>query len=62
MRPNGLMLADNVLQGGRVLDPADTSPPVEAIRAFNERLVADERVEVSMLPLGDGLTIARKRL
>jgi caffeoyl-CoA O-methyltransferase len=61
MRPGGLLLADNVLQGGRVLDQTDTSPSVVAIRAFNERLVADDRVEVSMLPLGDGLTIARKR-
>ncbi|MGE5626387.1 MAG: class I SAM-dependent methyltransferase [Bacillota bacterium] len=61
LRPGGLMAVDNVLWSGRVLDPADRSEDTRAIRAFNEKLHTDERVDVSMLPLGDGLTLARKR-
>ncbi|MBU6430333.1 MAG: class I SAM-dependent methyltransferase [Cyanobacteria bacterium REEB65] len=61
LRPNGLVLVDNVLWGGAVIDPDDRDPSTEAIRAFNRVLHADERVDLSMLPLGDGLTLARKR-
>jgi caffeoyl-CoA O-methyltransferase len=61
MRPNGLILVDNVLWGGNVVsEDADDANRV-AIRAFNERVAADDRVESVMLPLGDGLTLLRKR-
>jgi predicted O-methyltransferase YrrM len=61
LRPGGLVLVDNVLWSGRVLDADDRSEDTAAIRAFNEILHQDERVDLSMLPIGDGLTLARKR-
>jgi caffeoyl-CoA O-methyltransferase len=61
MRPNGLILVDNVLWGGAVVDPSDSSADTEAIRAFNDHVAADERVDKVMLPIADGLTLARKR-
>ncbi|RNL82097.1 O-methyltransferase [Halostreptopolyspora alba] len=61
MAPGGVLLADNTLSHGRVVDDSDTSPPVQGIRDFNDHVVADERVEVVLLPIGDGLTLARKR-
>ncbi|EFC78758.1 O-methyltransferase [Parafrankia sp. EUN1f] len=64
LNPNGLIIVDNVLQSGRVLaeDGAGTeaSPNVVAMRAFNEALARDRRVQVVMLPVADGLTLARK--
>lgn len=59
-RPGGLLVYDNTLLGGRVLDPA-ASGDAAALRAFNSRLVDDDRVEVVVLPMADGLTLARKR-
>lgn len=61
LRPGGVVAVDNVLWSGRVLDKADMSEDTVAIRAFNKTLHNDERVELSMLPIGDGLTLARKR-
>lgn len=61
LRPGGLVLVDNVLWSGAVIDAKDKSEDTVAIRAFNEALRKDERVDVSMLPVGDGLTLARKR-
>jgi len=61
LRPGGLVLVDNVLWSGRVLDADDRSEDTQAIRAFNQMLGKDERVDLSMIPLGDGLTLARKR-
>lgn len=61
LRPGGLMLVDNVLWGGSVINPAKQDEDTRAIRAVNEWLHADERIDLSMLPIGDGLTIARKR-
>lgn len=61
VRPGGVILLDNVLWGGAVIDPAKTDAATEAIRALNVKLHADARVDLSMLPLGDGLTLARKR-
>ena len=60
IRPGGLLLADNTLSHGRVIDPEQTSPHVQGIRDFNDRVVADDRVSQVLLPLGDGLTLARK--
>jgi caffeoyl-CoA O-methyltransferase len=61
LRPGGLVLLDNVLWGGAVVDPADAEDDTEAIRAVNDHVAADDRVEVVMLPIADGLTIARRR-
>jgi len=61
LRPGGLLLADNVLWMGRVADPAVADPATQAIRAFNDLVARDERVEKVMLPISDGLTLVRKR-
>lgn len=61
LRPNGLLLVDNVLWGGKVADPSSTSADTIALRELNLRLKEDERFDISMLPVGDGLTLARKR-
>jgi caffeoyl-CoA O-methyltransferase len=61
VRPNGLILVDNVLWGGRVVDDTDTEENTMAIRAFNDLVAADERVDTVMLPVSDGLTLLRKR-
>jgi caffeoyl-CoA O-methyltransferase len=61
LRPGGLVLLDNVLWGGAVVDPADTEPDTVALRAVNDHVAADPRVDVVMLPIADGLTLARKR-
>jgi caffeoyl-CoA O-methyltransferase len=61
LRPGGLVLVDNVLWGGAVVDPANTEADTEAIRAVNDHIAADDRMDVVMLPIADGLTIARKR-
>jgi caffeoyl-CoA O-methyltransferase len=58
-RPGGLIVVDNVLRDGRVLAPRDDSD--KAIVQFNDIAARDERVEVVMLPIADGLTLARRR-
>jgi O-methyltransferase len=60
-RPGGLVALDNVLWKGRVADPDDHTKQAETLRDLNARLHADERVSLVMLPIGDGLTLARKR-
>jgi len=61
MRPNGLILVDNVLWSGAVVDPANQDGDTIAIRAFNDMVAADDRVESVILPVADGLTLIRKR-
>ena len=61
MRPGGIIAVDNVLWDGAVADPAKQDDDTRAIRALNEKLKADSRVSLSLLPIGDGLTLARKR-
>ncbi len=61
LRPGGLIVVDNVLWSGRVADPTDTDKRTVAIREFNQKLHTDERVDISLVPLADGLTLARKR-
>jgi predicted O-methyltransferase YrrM len=61
VRAGGLIAIDNVLWSGRVADPSETDTDTVAIRALNERLLRDERVTLSMLPVADGLTLALKR-
>lgn len=61
LRPNGVILVDNVLWSGNVADPAQQDENTVALRAFNDLVAADDRVDSVMLPLGDGLTLLRKR-
>ncbi len=61
VRPGGLIAADNVLWHGEIADPSVSGIDVEAVRAFNRKLLEDLRVEVSVVPLGDGLMLAYKR-
>jgi caffeoyl-CoA O-methyltransferase len=60
LRPNGLLLFDNVLWSGAVVDASDHSENTQAIRALNDHVAHDARVESVMLPIADGLTIVRK--
>jgi caffeoyl-CoA O-methyltransferase len=60
VRPGGLIVLDNVLRGGRVVDPSATGSGDVAIRAINDQVVADPRVSVAMLPVRDGVTLIRK--
>jgi caffeoyl-CoA O-methyltransferase len=60
LRPGGLVIVDNVLSHGRVLDP-DASGNASAVRAFNDHAHADERVDLVMLPVADGLTLGLRR-
>jgi caffeoyl-CoA O-methyltransferase len=60
-RPGGLILIDNVLWNGQVLDSGDMTEDTRAIRDLNDFLVTDDRVDVVMLPVSDGLTICRKQ-
>lgn len=61
LAPRGVILVDNVLWGGAVADPAATGDDVEAIRRFNDHVVADPRVDQVMLPIADGLTMITRR-
>ncbi len=61
VRTGGVLAFDNVLWSGRVADPADHSASTRAIRRLNEHVGRDSRVTVTLLPIGDGLTLARKR-
>ncbi len=61
LRPGGLLLADNILWDGRVQASGKKDPDVRALRAYNDLVAGDRRVDVVVLPLRDGLSIARKR-
>jgi predicted O-methyltransferase YrrM len=61
LRRGGLVAVDNTLWSGAVIDPKDTSADTVALRAFNEALAGDSRVDLAMLTVGDGLTLAMKR-
>jgi len=61
LRPGGLLLVDNALWSGRVADPADRTAGTEAIRRVNAMLRDDPRVDFSLIPIGDGVALARKR-
>ncbi len=61
LRPGGLVAYDNVFRGGAVVDPTADDVDTRAIRLLNETLATDERVDVAMVPIADGLTLARKR-
>lgn len=61
LRKGGLIAIDNVLWGGRVADPKRKDADTAAIRKLNAKILKDKRVTASLLPIGDGLTLARKR-
>jgi predicted O-methyltransferase YrrM len=62
VRQGGLILVDNVLWYGRVADPAmDEDKRTQAIKQLNQQIYHDDRVQISLIPIGDGLTIARKK-
>jgi len=61
VREGGLIALDNTLWGGQVLNPAAEDEDTRALQAFNRRLHADRRVEIALLTVGDGLTLALKR-
>lgn len=62
VRQGGLILVDNVLWYGRVADAAmDEDPRTQAIKKINQQIYHDDRVQISLIPIGDGLTIARKK-
>lgn len=61
LRPGGLIMVDNTLWSGRVADPQVNDEDTVALRAFNAALKNDERVDFSLLPMADGLTLIRKR-
>ena len=61
LKPGGLIAVDNALWGGAVADPARTDAETLAIRELNRRIHGDPRVDMSLLPVGDGLMLARKR-
>jgi len=60
LRKGGLIMIDNVLWSGDVADKAKKDADTEALRRLNAKIQADERVQLSMVPIGDGLTLARK--
>jgi predicted O-methyltransferase YrrM len=61
LRPGGYMIADNTLWDGHVVDSNyDKDPQTASVKRFNDMVAADERVEVAMIPIRDGLTIIRK--
>jgi predicted O-methyltransferase YrrM len=61
LRPGGLIVIDNVLWGGAVADARRKDPDTAALRALNAKLHRDERVDLALLPLADGITLVRKR-
>jgi len=61
VRPGGLIMVDNTFSHGRVIDAGNDNPAVIAIRDFNDHAAADDRVDLVMIPVGDGLTLARKK-
>jgi caffeoyl-CoA O-methyltransferase len=61
LRPGGWIVADNTLWGGAIVDPDDTEANTLALRAYNDRAAADDRVMTVVLALADGLTVSQKR-
>jgi len=61
LRPGGLIAIDNVLWAGRIVDMKKTDPDTLALRDLNAALTADERIDLALVPIGDGLTLARKK-
>jgi predicted O-methyltransferase YrrM len=62
IRPGGLIAVDNTLWSGNVADPREKDSSTVALREFNDYVHRDERVDIALVPIGDGLTLLRKRL
>jgi caffeoyl-CoA O-methyltransferase len=60
LSPDGLIAADNVFQGGRIVDETEDAPNVVAMRRFNDHISSDKRVECVMVPIRDGVTLIRR--
>ena len=61
LRPGGLIAIDNMLWSGAVAKPPSRRPDTLALQALNDKLHRDERIDIALLPIGDGVTLARKR-
>ena len=61
LRPNGLIMVDNTLWGGAIIDEQVDDESTRAMRAFNDMVAADDRVDSALVTIGDGLTLLRKR-
>jgi caffeoyl-CoA O-methyltransferase len=61
LRPGGMMMLDNVLLGGRVLEPPEGDEAAHVMRELNATIAADERVDVAMVGVADGITLVRRR-
>jgi predicted O-methyltransferase YrrM len=61
VRPGGLIVFDNTLWSGKVIDPDVTDADTLALKALNDKLASDERISVCLLPIADGVTLARRR-
>ena len=61
LRTGGAVIFDNTIWNGQVIDATARDADTEAIRSFNDKVHADNRVDMVLLPVGDGMTIARKR-
>lgn len=61
LRPGGLLVADDVFWRGRVVKSADDGPLLTGVLEFNEKLIADNRFDIAMLPVVNGMTLARKK-
>lgn len=61
LRPGGIIALDNVFRGGRITNPAETAPDIQTLRALNQKIQTDPRVDFAIIPIGDGLTTVRKR-
>lgn len=62
VRPAGLILLDNTLWGGTLADGSDQSETVQTLRALNRKIHQDQRVDMSLIPVGDGLTLVHRRV
>jgi caffeoyl-CoA O-methyltransferase len=60
LRPGGLLIIDNMLWSGRIFDPADVTPATDGVREFTRRITSDPRWIVSLVPIRDGLIVARR--
>lgn len=61
VRPGGLIIADNVLFYGKVIRPEDSDKAAKALADYNDRLLGDNRIDLSIIPVGDGMALCRKR-
>src|SRR4029079_13838382 len=61
VRPGGIVVLDNMFFRGNVMDPTNTDPLVTSIRRLNAKIATDERVDRVVIPIGDGMTLVRRR-